>query len=325
MMNSDYISFTIYLIAYFILIYFYFKIAFRYRIIDKPNERSSHIKSTIRGAGILFPIAALIPFIYYDNPLNHIYFILGLLLISIISFLDDAVTLKNQIRFICHFIAVSLLLAQLNFYQFNVIYILPAFIVVIGVINAYNFMDGINGIHAIYSFVSVCTIYYLNHKFNYILPDSLFLSLIPAIIVFGYYNIRKKARCFSGDVGSISIAFIISYMILILILNTGDIKWIFLLAIYGIDSVSTITLRLSRKENIFKAHRSHFYQYLANEKGISQINISLIYSLLQILFNIILIITSVEIYLSVFLVILMSYILLRLKYEGYQKLFVNYM
>ncbi len=323
-MGSDYISLSIYLLVYFIVIHYYFQIAYKFRIVDKPNERSSHAKTTIRGAGVIFPIASLIPFIYYNNSLHYIYFLAGLLLISVISFLDDAFTLKNRIRFICHFIAVSLLLAQLNFYQFNIIYIIPAFIISIGVINAYNFMDGINGMHAIYSFVSISTLYYLNGKYGQILPDSLFLSLIPAIAVFGYYNIRKKARCFSGDVGSISIAFIISYLIIILIINTANIRWIFLLGVYGLDSVSTIILRLIRKENIFRAHRSHFYQFLANEKGISHIQVSLIYAFVQLIINTVLIFGSTNAYIPVFSLTLLFYIFLRLKLEGSQKLFVKY-
>jgi UDP-N-acetylmuramyl pentapeptide phosphotransferase/UDP-N-acetylglucosamine-1-phosphate transferase len=242
----------------------------------------------------------------------------------VISFLDDAFTLKNRIRFICHFIAVSLLLAQLNFYQFNIIYIIPAFIVVIGVINAYNFMDGINGIHAMYSFVSICTLYYLNHKFNQILPDPIFLSLLSAIVVFGFYNIRKNARCFSGDVGSISIAFIISYLILILIINTKDIRWLLLLGVYGLDSVSTIFLRLIRKENIFKAHRSHFYQYLANERGLSQIFVSIIYASVQLCLNLTLIFGRDFLVISFFFTLTLIFIVLRLKFEGVQKLFFNY-
>lgn len=323
-MNSIYINLPLYLLAYFILLHFYFKIAFKFRIIDQPNERSSHIKTTIRGAGVIFPIASLIPFVYYNNPLHYIYFISGLLLISIISFLDDAITLKNRIRFICHFIAVSLLLAQLNFYQFNIIYIIPAFIVVIGFINAYNFMDGINGMHALYSLVSIGTLYFLNDKYTQILPDSLFLSLIPAIIVFSYYNIRKKARCFSGDVGSISIAFIISYLILILIINTKDFRWLFLLGVYGLDSVTTILLRIIRKENIFKAHRSHFYQYLANEKSFSQISVSMIYALIQLIFNLVIIFGSSYEYLVFYAVMVALYVSLRFKWEGYAKLLIKY-
>jgi UDP-N-acetylmuramyl pentapeptide phosphotransferase/UDP-N-acetylglucosamine-1-phosphate transferase len=195
---------------------------------------------------------------------------------------------------------------------------------VIGVINAYNFMDGINGMHAIYSLVSICTLYYLNGKFNQILPESLFLSLIPAIIVFSYYNIRKKARCFSGDVGSISIAFIISYLILILIIYTKDIKWLFLLGIYGLDSVSTISLRIIRKENIFKAHRSHFYQYLANERGWSQILVSIIYASVQLCLNLTLIFGGNILYISFFSALSLVFVALRLNHEGVQKLFVKY-
>ena len=145
------LSTLLYLVINFILIIIYFKIADRYNIIDKPNERSSHKGIVIRGAGIIFPIAFIIPVII-QNQWSEIYLIsIGLLLISIISFLDDVLTLNNKVRLSIHFLAVALLMSQLNVFN-NYWYVIPfTFIVTVGVINAYNFMDGINGITALYS------------------------------------------------------------------------------------------------------------------------------------------------------------------------------
>jgi hypothetical protein len=71
--------------------------------------------------------------------------------------------------------------------------------------------------------------------------------------------------------------------------DTHNVKWILLLGVYGIDTVITILYRLKRGENIFKPHRTHLYQYLANERGISHIGVSLIYALAQLSLNAILI------------------------------------
>ena len=96
-----------------ICMYLYFKIADKYNIIDKPNERSSHNEIIIRGAGIIFPIACLLYF--FQSNFYYPYFIAGVVLISLISFFDDIKTIKNSIRIIAQFVSVLLLFYQTNF------------------------------------------------------------------------------------------------------------------------------------------------------------------------------------------------------------------
>jgi len=55
-----------------------------------------------------------------------------------------------------------------------------------------------------------------------------------ALLVFNFFNFRKKAKCFAGDVGAISIAFVIVFMMGLLILKTKDISYIVLLGLYGV-------------------------------------------------------------------------------------------
>ncbi|EKB05102.1 MraY family glycosyltransferase [Myroides odoratus] len=81
----------------------YFKIADKYNIIDKPNERSSHTQITLRGGGVVFYFGALAFFIY--SGFEYPYFFLGLTAITIISFLDDIFTLSNKIRLVIHLIS----------------------------------------------------------------------------------------------------------------------------------------------------------------------------------------------------------------------------
>lgn len=81
-------------------------------------------------------------------------------------------------------------------------------------------------------------------------------------------------------------AFIVIFFLLLLILKSQDLKYIGLLLFYGLDTVSTIIFRLIRKENIFEAHRSHFYQYLANIKGWPHLMVATLYLVVQLMVNI---------------------------------------
>lgn len=320
-----FIDFVVYTVCYFILILFYFKFADRWNIIDKPNERSSHSHITIVGAGILFPIAFLFPILINDEVSLLWKMIVGLLIITVVSFVDDMMTLKNKSRLFIHTAAVTLLIWQSDLVNLEVWYLIPVFIIVIvGVINAYNFMDGINGITALYSLVALGTLFYISQNSNYLLNYTIFISLIASLVVFSFFNLRKKAKCFCGDVGSISIAFILSFLLLQLIDDTGSLKWVLLLGVYGLDTVATIGLRIKRRENIFDAHRSHFYQYLVNDKKISHVTVSVLYAVTQMALNYVIISQSSWMTVFFFSFLVLVYIVLRLKLEGKKKLFISY-
>jgi UDP-N-acetylmuramyl pentapeptide phosphotransferase/UDP-N-acetylglucosamine-1-phosphate transferase len=144
-------------------------------------------------------------------------------------------------------------------------------------------MDGINGITGAYSLVIFCGLQYINtRQVAFINEDMIWIPML-ACVVFLYYNFRGKSKCFAGDVGSITIAFWISMLLLKLIFVTGNWSYILFLVVYGIDSVLTILHRLILKQNIFKAHRLHFYQLLANEQKIPHLLISASYALVQLL------------------------------------------
>ncbi|HTE01131.1 MAG TPA: glycosyltransferase family 4 protein [Mucilaginibacter sp.] len=257
----------------------YFRIADHYNIIDHPNERSSHDEVTIRGGGVIFLFAAICAVI-----MHHVYLIpvSGILIIGAISFLDDRLTLSSRLRLLFHLIAVTIMFFYLNVFHIEPVYIcILLYIMVIGVINMYNFMDGINGITGAYSLVVLGGMQYVNlHQTAFVNADMIWLPML-ACVVFLYFNFRKKARCFAGDVGSVTIAFWIIMLLFHLILVTHNWAYILFLVVYGIDSVLTITHRLLLKQNIFKAHRLHFYQILANERKVSHLWVASGYALLQ--------------------------------------------
>jgi UDP-GlcNAc:undecaprenyl-phosphate GlcNAc-1-phosphate transferase len=273
----------LYLPVLTLLILFYFRLAVQFKIIDRPNQRSSHSRITIRGGGIIFPIALLLQALFsrFEYPL----FTSGLLLISTVSFYDDLRPLSNKIRLLIHLIAVSLLFMQSDLFSYTVWIIILVYILVIGTINAYNFMDGINGINGAYSLITILSLYFINEDHNSFVQSEWLNITALSLLVFNFFNFRKKAICFAGDVGSVSMAFIIIFFLLQLILKTGDLKYIGFLLVYGIDSISTILFRLIRKENIFEAHRTHFYQYLTNVKSLPHLVVSALYMIVQLIVN----------------------------------------
>lgn len=279
-------TYFIVFIVLIILELFYFKFADRFNIIDKPNERSSHTTITLRGGGIVFYFGALIFFIL--SGFQYPWFFLGLTLMTAVSFLDDVFTLSNKIRLVIHFISVLLMTYQLDLFSMPWYYLLITFVIVVGVINAYNFMDGINGITACYSLAVGGLLMVVNDQISFIEQDLLAYSLM-GVLVFAFFNFRTKAKCFAGDVGAVAIAFILLFALGALIIKTGNVIYILFLCVYGIDAVWTIVRRLLKKENIFEAHRSHLYQYLGNEAKVNKLAISFSYGLIQFIVGLIVI------------------------------------
>lgn len=261
----------------------YFKIADWFNIIDRPNERSSHNTLVIRGGGIIFLLAAWIWTAFFG--FHYPWFLAGLTIVCGISFWDDVRSLPDSVRLIAQFTAMFLMFADfgiLNWQSWWIIIL--ALIVCVGIINAYNFMDGINGITSGYSLAVIVPLMILNHSVHFIEMSYLIVAAL-ACIVFSYFNFRPKgkAKCFAGDVGSIGIAFMVLLPLGKLILQTGDFTYIILLAVYGVDTILTICHRIMLHENLGQAHRKHAFQLMANELQIPHEIVSLAYMALQLL------------------------------------------
>ncbi len=258
----------------------YFRVAGRFNIIDKPNLRSSHTSIVLRGGGIIFLFGVWLYAAFFG--LQYPWFIVGLSLVGLISFVDDIHSLSDSLRLVVQFLAMFLM-----FYQFGILnlqdwwMVLIALIVCVGIINAYNFMDGINGITGGYSIAVLLPMMYLNAKDDFISQDYLYVIGL-SLLVFCFFNFRKKAKCFAGDVGSISIAFILLFALGKLILQTGDLTYLTFLAVYGVDTVFTICHRIQLHENLGEAHRKHAYQLMANELKIPHVKVSLLYMVIQL-------------------------------------------
>lgn len=265
-------------ISLIVLSIIYIKLADKFNIIDKPNHRSSHTSPTIRGGGIIFLLAILIYFI--TSGFNYPYFVIGVSLIAIISFIDDIITLSSNFRLPFQFLAIMLCLFQLGFGLNDFLILIPLLIIGVGFINIYNFMDGINGITGFYSIVVLLGLFFINLKED-LIDNRLIIYTLLSLIIFGFYNFRKKARMFAGDIGSISVAVLLFFLGTYFIKEIKSPILILLVLTYGADAILTIGYRKSIGEKISEPHRKHIYQKLVHIAKFSHLQVASLYAVLQ--------------------------------------------
>ena len=263
----------------------YFRIADKCNIIDKPNERSSHTKVVLRGGGIIFTIGLWIWSAFFG--FQYPWLLAGVTLAAGISFVDDIHSLPDSLRLVVQFTAMFLVFQEIGLLHWDMWWIIPiALVVAVGGTNIFNFMDGINGITAGYSLAMLIPIALANRGMAFVEESYLIVAII-GVLVFSLFNFRPrgKAKCFAGDVGSIGMALILVFCVGRLMMATGDITWIVLFLVYGVDGVLTICHRIMLHENLGQAHRKHAYQLMANELKMSHVIVSLIYMVMQLVIS----------------------------------------
>lgn len=332
----------IYGIIFVILLFLellYFRIADRYNIIDKPNERSSHSTIVLRGGGVIFLLSAWVWSAFFG--LQYPWFLLGLTLVAGVSFVDDIRSLPDSVRLVVQFAAMGLTLFELfsmpgQFLESASWWMMVAFVVMgmvifVGASNIINFMDGINGITGGYAAAVLVPLLIVNEGAMLkavngavsFVPSSLVITILLADVVFCLFNFRQKgkAKCFAGDVGSIGIAFLLLFLIGGLVMMTGDVTYFIFLLVYGVDGCLTICHRIMLHENLGEAHRKHAYQLMANELKIGHVTVSLIYMGIQLAISLGFIylipntIVAHWVYLiGMFIVLAVAYVLFKKKY-----------
>lgn len=282
----------LYSIAYYILItavliigiIIYLKMAEKWSIIDQPNSRSSHLVVTKRGGGIIYLIALVIYMISSNFNMPSI-IICGLLL-GIMGFIDDVKNLDFKIKLIFQCLTIGYFLSSGSYNGLEWYLLILMFFLIISSINILNFMDGINGLTILYSLSFLISFYIINAHIIAFTDSNFLLIVILSNLIIGYFNIRKKAVCFLGDVGAITMGFIYAVLTITLIVKTNSLSPLILFLVYFLDSGWTIVERLLAKENIFHPHRKHLYQLLVNEYKLSHLLVASIYFSIQALINI---------------------------------------
>ena len=259
------------------------------------NHRSSHTQPVITGAGFIFffsYMAYAACLLWGTTQSFPWFFFTGMILLSVVSFIDDLEDVWFLWRLMVQMVAIALMMWQVQ-QETNSLYILNsatfwmAVIMMwgfsIGLLNMYNFMDGLNGMLGFLVLSSLIPMWLLN---NYVVPfadnDLLYFTFIPTLI-FVFYNARKQAKCFSGDVGAIAVGFVMTYLLLKLMVNSHSFIYLALYAMIFIEAGLTILQRLLAGENIFQPHRIHLFQLLCNEGKRNHVLVSGFYGGIQLI------------------------------------------
>ncbi len=269
----------------------YRRFAASWRLVDVPNSRSSHHTPTFRGGGIIFLPLLCVAWLYSLGTIPSSLY-LGIILAAVTGFADDMRGLSAGLRALGYMAALTLAVSGLGVSWT----LLPIWawvlwlIVSTGVINAWNFMDGINGITVLYTTVVTLSLWYAFHMAGIPGYTPLFLAITTGLCGTAWMNVRTRAIAFLGDVGSVFLGIVIALMLTLLIVKSGEAGYVLLVLMYGLDTVLTIAERLLRKENIFQAHRTHLFQFLANEHRWPHLNVSVLYATIQAVISMIVVI-----------------------------------
>jgi Fuc2NAc and GlcNAc transferase len=254
------------------------------RLIDVPNERSSHSTSTPRGGGISIVVTFLVGLVFFwiMSLLDNATFV-GLsgagLVIAVIGFIDDHGHIEARWRLLGHFSAAIWLIFWLGGLPLLILFgysvdpgwagNVMAVVALVWSLNLYNFMDGIDGIAGIEALSSTLVVGLLFlFVFNNQDMASLNLLMFAAVIGFLVWNF-PPAKIFMGDAGS----GFLGLMLGALALYSAHIEavmlsvWLILLGVFIVDATFTLIRRLLRGEKVYEAHRSHAYQYASRQYG----------------------------------------------------------
>jgi Fuc2NAc and GlcNAc transferase len=273
-------------------------VPFRTRLLDTPNERSSHTIPTPRGGGVGILAAFIMAGLTLRIPTT---FLFAAILISAVSFYGDYFRISVKFRLVVQVFSALILLFPLlprlathyalsmfGYSPFLFLLILPViFLFMIGTANFYNFMDGINGMAGLSGAIGfgLLGLYTLYRPPPDAFQTSLsLLSLGIALACLGYLPFNMiRARVFMGDVGSILLGFVFAG--LVVTLSRDYLEMVCFAAIlfpFYADELTTMAVRLKRRESLLQSHRRHLYQLLVNEFGIAHWKISLVYGAVQL-------------------------------------------
>lgn len=286
-------------------------IATRKKLVDIPNERSSHNKSVPRLGGVAFFFSIGIG-MYLLQQLDLLSISVTLftcfIILLLIGLKDDISSVKPRTKLIAHFICAGMIFLQPGFQldglneiihrlgwiehpnvSFLVFLIIPVFI------NAYNLIDGIDGLATVMGII----IFSILGLVFYLLQDYFFLGIcflgVGSLLAFLRFNLTDNHfKLFMGDTGSMLIGFVISIMIIRICSLDTHLVESFLMNVYYVpvfilsvifvpfyDMCRVMIVRLLRRQHVFVADKSHMHHILINYFHWSHIKTTLILGVLN--------------------------------------------
>jgi UDP-N-acetylmuramyl pentapeptide phosphotransferase/UDP-N-acetylglucosamine-1-phosphate transferase len=236
-------------------------------VLDKPNERSSHVVPTPRGGGIAVIGVSVVAWmtLWGAGLVPPLTVIVALAAggLAVVSWLDDLRGLSPAIRLLAQFVAVAggiLALPHGAIFQgwlpFGLDRIAGALLWV-WFVNLFNFMDGIDGVDASEAAtIGIGIMLVAGDSLDLAAPAAAIAAAALGFLVWNW----APARIFLGDVGSVPLGYLLGFLLYQLALR-GSWQTALILPLYFLaDATLTLLRRLARGERVWQAHRQHFYQ-----------------------------------------------------------------
>ncbi len=273
-------------------------------IMDIPNERSSHTRATPRGGGAAIVIAfltgiSLIHLIGDKTPIYTIYFLgflIALFVIAAISLYDDIHRCSFKIKLTGQLLAIGIAMSSgivideahlpwLGFIQWGWWAYPLTFMWILGLTNAYNFIDGLDGIAASSAVIAAAFLSLISFQQGSLFIYLTALTLCAATLGFLIFNLQP-AKIFMGDVGSTFLGLVFAVMAIIAARYDHSHTSLFVVPLllfhFIFDTTFTFLRRLFSGERVFQAHRTHLYQ-LMYRFGYSHRKVTAVYSSLAVI------------------------------------------
>jgi len=247
-------------------------------VLDEVTDRSLHTEPKPRVGGIavvttIFLVWFFMVFILKDEQ-SHYFAMIGLVILSVISYVDDRNSISHLWRLIVHFFVAVLMVYSLFRLSENVLgnntaieygFYINLFLVLIIVwcINVYNFMDGMDGLAGGMGVIGFSCLAW----FGWIAENQLFLILASSVAAANLGFLVPNfppAKIFMGDVGSTVMGYLLAFFSLWGIQATIFSWWmpVLIFSPFFVDSTVTIIRRIYSGEKFWQAHKSHYYQKL---------------------------------------------------------------
>ena len=278
-------------------VYLIRRYAERRQILDHPNERSSHTVPTPRGGGlaiVLLIVGVGILFAIQAGVNRRMIYLACGAVIALLGWSDDMHSISPRLRFLGQGIVAGLSIWGLGYFkvvtipmfgelQLGLVGIFITFLWIIGLTNAYNFMDGINGMAGGVALSAGIGWMWLASNIDNPFVFWIALAITAGSLGFLGHN-WSPARIFMGDVGSTFLGYSFAVLPMISSDQGGDALLLGTLLMWTIimDAGVTFIQRLVRRENVFAPHRSHLYQRLVLA-GYKHETVSSLYILLTLL------------------------------------------
>ncbi len=284
------------------------------RLMDKPNERSSHATATPSLGGIAFYVSIILSFYFLDSwdRYNIIPSLLpGLTILFVIGMKDDLTVLTPRTKFLSQVAACLFLLIHFKFKMHSLngfvgIDHLNAYVsfglalfLMLAIINSYNMIDGIDGLASIIGLVSFGFFAYLFFLSKSYFPFGLCLVIMGSLAAFLRYNTSHKMKIFMGDTGSMIIGFVAgafairllslpeeSYLDLPIKISNMPviIGAVLIVPLYDLSRV--VIIRLINGKGPFSPDRNHIHHLLIDRFSISHIKASIILGVFSLLIGV---------------------------------------